>query len=88
AHIQEAETDWKNRKAKRAGLPEEEPLYGINDVAGVLKLFISYAYDEKAELEDDLAIRFIDVGHLLGSASIEVWIKEDGNTKKIVFSGD
>lgn len=88
AHIQEAETDWKNRKAKRAGLPEEEPLYGIKDVAGVLKLFISYAYDEKAELEDDLAIRFIDVGHLLGSASIEVWIKEDGNTKKIVFSGD
>lgn len=88
AHIQEAETEWKNRKAKRAGLPEEEPLYGINDVAGVLKLFISYAYDEKAELEDDLAVRFIDVGHLLGSASIEVWIKEDGKNKKIVFSGD
>ncbi|MEY8352194.1 MBL fold metallo-hydrolase [Lachnospiraceae bacterium 54-53] len=88
AHIQESETEWKNRKARRAGQPEEEPLYGINDAAGVLELFHSCSYGEEVELEDGFTIRFVDVGHLLGSASIEVWITEEGTTKKIVFSGD
>ncbi len=88
AHIQESETEWKNRKARRAGLPEEEPLYGINDAMGVLELFHSYNYNEKVELEDGFTIRFIDVGHLLGSASVEIWITEGEISKKIVFSGD
>ncbi len=88
AHIQESETEWKNRKARRAGLPEEEPLYGINDAMGVLELFHSYNYNEKVELEDGFTIRFIDVGHLLGSASVEIWITESGTSRKIVFSGD
>jgi len=88
AHIQESETEWKNRKARRAGLPEEEPLYGINDAMGVLELFHSYSYNEKVELEDGFTIRFIDVGHLLGSASVEIWMTEGKTSKKIVFSGD
>ena len=40
------------------------------------------------ELNDDITLRFIDAGHLLGSASIEVWCKEGEETRKIVFSGD
>lgn len=88
AHIQESETEWKNRKARRAGLPEEEPLYGMGDAMGVLELFHSYNYNEKVELEDGFTIRFIDVGHLLGSASVEIWITESGTSRKIVFSGD
>lgn len=88
AHIQESETEWKNRKARRAGQPEEEPLYRTEDAMGVLELFRPFHYDEKVELEEDLTVRFIDVGHLLGSASIEVWITEEEDTKKIVFSGD
>ena len=40
------------------------------------------------EVCEGVKIRFTDIGHLLGSASIEVWLTEDGNTKKIVFSGD
>ena len=35
-----------------------------------------------------VVIRFTDIGHLLGSASIEVWATEDHITKKLVFSGD
>ncbi|WP_124066500.1 MBL fold metallo-hydrolase [Clostridium sp. E02] len=88
AHIQESETEWRNRKARRAGIPEEEPLYGIDDAMGVLELFHSFDYNEKVELEDGLTIRFIDVGHLLGSSSIEVWVKELNCDRKIVFSGD
>ena len=88
AHIQEMEAEWKNRKARRAGKPEAEPLYTINDAQGVLTHFVPCHYKDVLTLTDGLRIRFTDVGHLLGSASIEVWMEEEGVEKKIVFSGD
>ena len=88
AHIQEMEAEWKNRKARRAGKPEVEPLYTINDAQGVLPHFVPCHYKDVLTLTDGLRIRFTDVGHLLGSASIEVWMEEEGVEKKIVFSGD
>lgn len=88
AHIQEMEAEWKNRKARRAGKPEVPPLYEMNDALGVLQHFEAYPYGELAELSDTVKIRFTDIGHLLGSASIEIWLKEEGVEKKIVFSGD
>ena len=88
AHIQEMEAEWKNRKARRAGKPEVEPLYTINDAQGVLTHFVPCHYKEVLTLTDGLRIRFTDEGHLLGSASIEVWMEEEGVEKKIVFSGD
>ena len=80
--------EWKNRKARRAGKPEVEPLYTINDAEGVLTHFVPCHYKDVLTLTDGLRIRFTDVGHLLGSASIEVWMEEEGVEKKIVFSGD
>ncbi len=88
AHIQEFEAEWKNRKAKRAGLPEVVPLYSMDDVMGVLGHFIPCSYDEKVQVEENLAVRFVDAGHLLGSSSIEMWVREEGKEVKIVFSGD
>ena len=88
AHIQEMEAEWKNRKARRAGKPEVEPLYTINDAQGILTHFVPCHYKDVLTLTDGLRIRFTDVGHLLGSASIEVWMEEEGVEKKIVFSGD
>ena len=88
AHIQEMEAEWKNRKARRAGEKETPPLYTLNDAAGVINLLEGYEYDEIVELNDDITLRFIDAGHLLGSASIEVWCREGEETRKIVFSGD
>lgn len=98
AHIQEFEAEWRNRKARRAGKPEVTPLYNLSDAQGVLEHFVSCNYDAKMEICEGLTVRFIDAGHLLGSASIEMWItesqpQEDGTegalvTKKIVFSGD
>lgn len=60
----------------------------MNDALGVLEHFEGYNYDEIVEVNDEVSIRFTDIGHLLGSASIEIWMKEDGVEKKIVFSGD
>lgn len=88
AHIQETEAEWKNRKAKRAGKSEVPPLYTMNDANGVLEHFVPCNYDQIIKLKEGFEIRFTDVGHLLGSASIEIWMTEEDCSKKIVFSGD
>ena len=89
AHIQMQEAEWKNRKAKRATNGEQiQPLYTMEDADGVIKCIVPCRYDARIELCEGIAIRFTDIGHLLGSASIEVWINERGNEKKLVFSGD
>ena len=45
-------------------------------------------YDEIIELDENISVRFNDAGHMLGSSIIELWVKEEGGTKKIVFTGD
>ncbi|MBE5963922.1 MAG: MBL fold metallo-hydrolase [Lachnospira sp.] len=88
AHIQMFEAEWRNRKAKRSGYAEFVPLYDMEAVEAVLKHFVPCEYDTQIALDDGITIRFTDVGHLLGSASIEIWVKENSFSKKIVFSGD
>ena len=88
AHIQEFEAEWKNRKARRAGRPEVTPMYNMEDAQGVLEHFVPCTYHETVQICEGLTIRFVDAGHLLGSSSIEIWVTEDGETRKLVFSGD
>lgn len=89
AHIQMQEAEWKNRKAKRhAGISEIEPIYTMEDADGVIKRIVPCHYDSLIELCPGIKIRFTDIGHLLGSSSIEVWLSENGIEKKLVFSGD
>ncbi|MDD3570031.1 MAG: MBL fold metallo-hydrolase [Lachnospiraceae bacterium] len=88
AHIQEFEAQWRNRKAKRSGHELYEPLYSMDDAEDVLEHFHECVYDEIINVCDEIKVRFVDVGHLLGSASIELWLTENGTTKKIVYSGD
>ena len=88
AHIQQFEAEWHNRKARRAGAEEIIPLYTMEDAENVIKLFVPCEYEKKISLDENITIRFSDVGHLLGSASIEVWFEENGVKRKIVFSGD
>ncbi len=89
AHIQMQEAEWKNRKAKRhSGLQSVEPAYTMEDADGIIKRLVPCEYSRMIEVSDGISIRFTDVGHLLGSASIEVWLCKDGVTRKLVFSGD
>ena len=88
AHIQEFEAEWRNRKARRSGAPEYEPLYTMEHADAAIKLLHPVDYNQKIVLCDGIDVRFNDMGHLLGSASIEIWITEDDISKKIVFSGD
>jgi len=88
AHIQEFEAEWRNRKGKRRGEEAIEPIYDMNDAQGAISLMEGIQYNHEVNIFDNVKIRFTDAGHLLGSANIEIWVTEDGITKKIVFSGD
>ncbi len=89
AHIQAMEAEWKNRKAKRSeSISMMEPLYTMEDAEGVIRRIVPCHYNKEIEVCEEMRIRFTDIGHLLGSSSIEVWLTENGETKKIVFSGD
>ncbi len=87
-HIQETENEWLNRKRQRAGKPPVKPLYTVKEATDCLELFKGVAYGEAISITDDIRVRFNDAGHILGSAIIEVWVRENGKDTKIVFSGD
>ena len=88
AHIQESEAQWRTRKAERAGEPAIHPLYDTNDALGAIRCFRPCNYDEVLRVAEGIDLRFTDIGHLLGSACIELWLTEGSEHRKIVFSGD
>lgn len=88
AHIQESEAEWQNRKNKRKGKASVEPLYTQDDAYETMNHFEGVDYNRMLNLYEHLHVRFVDAGHLLGSASIEVFIEEEGKATKLVFSGD
>ncbi|MBQ8289305.1 MAG: MBL fold metallo-hydrolase [Clostridia bacterium] len=88
AHIQMSEAEWKSRKAERSGKENHQPTYTLEDAIGAIKLFRGVPYDQRITVSAGVDIRFTDIGHLLGSAAIELWLHEGEYDRKIVFSGD
>ena len=87
-HIQEMEAEWKNKKRERKGEKPIPPIYTAEDAAKSLEIFRPVQYNEIVDIDENIKARFNDAGHMLGSSIIEVWITENGETKKIVFTGD
>jgi len=88
ASIQEMDAMWKNRKGRRAGEKEVTPLYSTVDVEDTLKYLVPCSYNEMKKISDGIRFNFVDAGHILGSASVEIFLTADGTDRKIVFSGD
>ncbi|MBQ0037779.1 MAG: MBL fold metallo-hydrolase [Clostridiales bacterium] len=88
AHIQEADAEYRNRKNRRAGRTEIEPLYTVADAMQVREYLHTCEYGQKLQLFEGVTAEFIDAGHLLGSASIKITATEGDETRTIVFSGD
>ena len=88
AHIQESDAAYENLKGRRSGKEPVEPLYTIVDVERALRHIVTCEYGQELNISDGVKVRFVDAGHLLGSASVEMWLTEEGETRKIVFSGD
>ena len=87
-HIQEMESEWKNKKRLRKGQQTFPPLYTAEDAIKSQELFVPVKYDDIIQVAENIYVRYNDAGHMLGSSSIEVWTKEDGKKTKTVFSGD
>ena len=88
AFIQETEAGWRGRKQRRAGDAAEQPLYTIEDAERVFTMLVPCRYGEIIDVTGGAGIRFVDAGHLLGSAYVEMFLTESGTAKKVVFSGD
>ena len=87
-YIQEKEAEWRNRKAERAGRPLTEPLYTFEDAVDSLKYLRPILYDQLLIVNDEIKIVFNDAGHILGSAIIELWVAENEDVSKIIYTGD
>ena len=87
-HIQEMESEWKNRKRMRKGEKPRDPLYTAEDAVRCLQIFEPVKYDEIIDITENIHVRFNDAGHMLGSSIVELWVDEDGKTTKTVFTGD
>ena len=89
AHLQEEEAEHARHRAYRRGHEVPAPLYTVTDAAASFDRFgRTAAYDVPVALAEGVAVRFIDAGHILGSASLVVEVQEHGETRRIVFSGD
>lgn len=88
ASLGRRDAEWENKRLRRAGKAEIEPLYTLEDVEATLAQCEGTPYGERVPVADDVQIRFRDAGHILGSAIVEVFVSEGGVEKKLVFSGD
>ncbi len=86
--IQELDTHTFNKKRIRQGLEPVEPIYTMLEAQEAMQFFISIPYEKEFNIDPDVAVKFTDNGHILGSATINMSIKEDEKTVKIAFTGD
>lgn len=87
-YIQEMEVERLNRKHQRAGRPLLSPIYTADDARESMKSFQRVDYGEILNLTPEINVRFINAGHILGSAMLEVWVREGSRQTKLVFTGD
>jgi len=88
AKVQAHDLVRENRKRERAGKDPLDPLYSPADVDAILERFRQVAYDQLTEIAAGIQARFVEAGHMLGSASIALSVEEGGRRRLVVFSGD
>lgn len=87
-HIQEFDAEIANRKGQRAGRKPVEPLYTVDEAYACLKQFSPMMYDAELQLCEEVVLTFREAGHILGSSMVELVVTENGETAKVLFSGD
>jgi len=88
AFLNEKDVEWENRKRLRKGLKPVEALYTVEDATIAMTRFKGLVYDKKVRILPNVTVRLRDAGHILGSAIVELWLEDEGQTRKLVFSGD
>lgn len=88
AGIQEQDAERASRARLRSGKPAIKPLYGRDDAERTMGLFKTIDYNEPREVAPGVTATWVEAGHILGSASIELKIETGAGTKTVIFSGD
>lgn len=88
AHLQAMDTERANRKRQRAGEPMQEPIYTAEDVGRIMQQFQAVPFGEPMEVAPGIRARWVEAGHMLGAASLQLCVQDQGITQRIVFSGD
>ncbi len=89
-HIQEEDARWKIKRLLKAGEDASwvKPLYTVEDAEAALGQFTSVDFDETVAVADNVEVRFIEAGHILGAAIVELIVDRGGDKTRVVFSGD
>jgi metallo-beta-lactamase family protein len=88
ARLQAQDAVRKSRKLARLGKPPVEPLYTSEEAESIIKNFRPVPYNKPVQVASGIQAVWTESGHMLGSASIQLLVQEDGQPKRIVFSGD
>jgi metallo-beta-lactamase family protein len=103
AFIQEQDVRTYNKKIDKQHPHKEkgktykiEPLYNQNDVNRAMKQFVTYSYDRRFRLFDDVLLTFTNSGHMLGGAICSLEVYEESNVenqkskvwKRVTYTGD
>ncbi len=88
AKLQEGDAERMSRRSLRKGGAEVPPLYTTEDAEKVLPLVDRVKYGQVVDTRKGLRWRFMDAGHILGSASLTLWMAGEGRERTVVFSGD
>jgi metallo-beta-lactamase family protein len=86
--LQEKDAEWENRKRERKGLRLVQPLYTAQDAEIAIDSFVSLEYGKPTQILPNIEVCLHDAGHILGSAIVDVSVRENGGRKRLVFSGD
>jgi metallo-beta-lactamase family protein len=84
AHIQEKDAEFLERRGKE----HAEPLYTMEDAVSTQNQMIGVPYHKWFDVCPGFRAYYTDAGHILGSASVILEVKENGTTKRLIFSGD
>ena len=88
AHLQQSDVERQNRRRERMGQPLLEPLYEQQDLERLCPLYKKLSYDEPTPLAPGITVRAVEAGHMLGSASLELMVEDEGKKNVMIFSGD
>ena len=88
AFLYEKDVQWENRKRARKGLKMVEAMYTVEDAKLAMKQFKGMVYQQKKHILPNVTLQLNDAGHILGSSIVELWLEDQGQQRKLVFSGD
>jgi metallo-beta-lactamase family protein len=88
AGIQENEVKYENKRRAQEGQPYLEPLYTTEDALNAIDRFVAVEYGEWVAIDEHVQLMYTDAGHIIGSAVVNLVVKENGKTQRITFSGD